>query len=206
MPYIYKITNLINGKVYIGKTLDTIEKRWKDHKSDSVRPRCEKRPLYSAMNKYGVENFIIEEVEKCSEKELSEREKYWIEFYHSFHDGYNATTGGDGKQYADYDLIYKLFQEGKTCKEIKQITNYDGKTIQRALELNGVDEQTRKERGRDSFRKRVAKIDLNTNEILEVYTSIREAEKANGQTRHIGDVCNGKRKSCKGFGWKILEE
>ena len=147
----------------------------------------------------------IEEVEECSEKELSEREKYWIEFYHSFHDGYNATTGGDGKQYADYDLIYKLFQEGKTCKEIKQITNYDGKTIQRALELNGVDEQTRKERGRDSFRKRVAKIDLNTNEILEVYTSIREAEKANGQTRHIGDVCNGRRKSCKGFGWKFLE-
>ena len=48
---IYKITNLINGKIYIGKTLDTIEKRWKDHKSDSVRPRCEKRPLYSAMNK-----------------------------------------------------------------------------------------------------------------------------------------------------------
>lgn len=206
MPYIYKITNLINGKIYIGKTLDTIEKRWKDHKSDSVRPRCEKRPLYSAMNKYGIENFIIEEVEECSEKELSEREKYWIEFYHSFHDGYNATTGGDGKQYADYDLIYKLFQEGKTCKEIKQITNYDGKTIQRALELNGVDEQTRKERERDSFRKKVAKIDLNTNEILEVYISIREAEKANGQTRHIGDVCNGKRKSCKGFGWKFLED
>ena len=87
MPYIYKITNLINGKIYIGKTLDTIEKRWKDHKKDSIRPRCEKRPLYSAMNKYGIENFAIEEVEECSEKELSEREKYWIEFYHSFHDG-----------------------------------------------------------------------------------------------------------------------
>lgn len=205
MPYIYKITNLINGKLYIGKTLDTIEKRWKDHKKDYTRPRCEKRPLYDAMNKYGVENFSIEKIEECSEKELSEREKYWIEFYHSFHDGYNATTGGDGKQYADYDLIYRLFQEGKTCKEIKQITSYDGKTIQRALELNGITEQMRKERGRETSRKRVAKIDLITNEILEVYASVGEAERVNGQTRHIGDVCNGKRKSCKGFGWKFLE-
>lgn len=205
MPYIYKITNLINGKLYIGKTLDTIEKRWKDHKKDYTRPRCEKRPLYDAMNKYGAENFLIEEVEECSEKELSEREKYWIEFYHSFHDGYNATTGGDGKQYADYGLIHKLFQEGRTCREIKQITGYDGKTIQRALDLNGITEQMRKERGREASRKRVAKIDLATNEILEIYASVGEAEKANGQTRHIGDVCNGKRKSCKGFGWKFLE-
>ena len=206
MPYIYKITNLINGKVYIGKTLDTIEKRWKDHKKDSIRPRCEKRPLYSAMNKYGVENFTIEEVEECSEKELSEREKYWIEFYHSFHDGYNATTGGDGKQYADYDLIYTLFQEGKTCKEIKQITNYDGLTIRRALEANGITKQIRKDRGRGCSRKKVAKIDLRTNEILEVYSSITEAEKINHPAYHIGDVCNGKRKSCGGFGWKFLED
>ena len=63
MPYIYKITNKINNKVYIGKTLGTIENRWKSHIRDSKRTHCEKRPLYSAFEKYGVENFIIEEVE-----------------------------------------------------------------------------------------------------------------------------------------------
>ena len=87
--------------------------------------------------------------------------------------------------------------------EVTEDQIYD--CIQRALELNGITEQMRKERGRETSRKRVAKIDLITNEILEVYASVGEAEKVNGQTRHIGDVCNGKRKSCKGFGWKFLE-
>ena len=52
MAYIYKITNLINGKVYIGKTSEkTIEERFKIHIKDSKKEHCEKRPLYDAMNK-----------------------------------------------------------------------------------------------------------------------------------------------------------
>ena len=46
MAYIYKITNQINGKVYIGKTLSSIEERWKEHCKDYKREYCEKRPLY----------------------------------------------------------------------------------------------------------------------------------------------------------------
>lgn len=49
MPYIYKITNKINDKIYVGKTLDTIENRWREHKNDYQKRRNEKRPLYSAM-------------------------------------------------------------------------------------------------------------------------------------------------------------
>ena len=61
MSFIYKITNQINGKSYIGKTnLPSIQERFKEHISDSKRARMEKRPLYSAMNKYGIENFKIE--------------------------------------------------------------------------------------------------------------------------------------------------
>ena len=60
MPYIYKITNTINNKVYIGKTVASIEERWKEHCHDYKRHRCEKRPLYAAMRKYGVEHFQIE--------------------------------------------------------------------------------------------------------------------------------------------------
>ena len=98
MPYIYKITNNLNGKIYIGKTNFTIEKRWKEHCQDYQKDCLNKRPLYSAMKKYGIENFFIEEVERLeTPQQAEEREKYWIEYYGSFKYGYNATKGGDGK-------------------------------------------------------------------------------------------------------------
>lgn len=76
MSYIYVITNNINKKQYIGKTNLTIEKRFKEHIYDSKKERCEKRPLYSAMNKYGIEHFSIEQLEECNESIVNEREQY----------------------------------------------------------------------------------------------------------------------------------
>ena len=79
MGYIYCITNLINSKRYIGKTTNNIDERFKEHCRDSKKERCNKRPLYDAMNKYGVENFKIEELEYVEDdNKLSEREIYWI--------------------------------------------------------------------------------------------------------------------------------
>ena len=54
------------------------------------------------MRKHGTENFEIELIEEISIDKLSEREMYWIEKYNSYHNGYNATKGGDGKQLYDY--------------------------------------------------------------------------------------------------------
>ena len=87
MAYIYKIINKKNNKIYIGKTEFSIEKRWKEHLRDSKKNLD--RPLYRAMNKYGIENFDIEQVEKTDSP--VEREQYWIEYYGSFKYGYNAT-------------------------------------------------------------------------------------------------------------------
>ena len=82
MPYIYKISNDINDKLYIGKTLYTIERRWSQHKNNArTRKDLEHLPLYSAMNKYGIEHFSIEAIEEVKdEKKLSEREQYWIKY------------------------------------------------------------------------------------------------------------------------------
>lgn len=77
----YCITNLINGKQYVGKTTSTIEERFREHCRDSRKERCNKRPLYDAMNKYGIENFKIEELEQVDDSTLlSDREKYWIKY------------------------------------------------------------------------------------------------------------------------------
>ena len=73
---IYKISNDINNKIYIGKTLETIEKRFAQHLKDAKKRKTEKRLLYNAINKYGANHFKIEKIEECSIEQLSEREQY----------------------------------------------------------------------------------------------------------------------------------
>lgn len=63
------------------------------------------------MRKYGAENFTIEEIEKTDNPE--DRERYWIEYFSSFKNGYNATIGGDGRPYIDYDLVVATYKELK---------------------------------------------------------------------------------------------
>lgn len=75
MSYIYCITNHVNGKKYIGKTTSSVSKRWKEHCRDYKKERCKDRPLYRAMNKYGIDSFSIEMLEECSSKESSGREQ-----------------------------------------------------------------------------------------------------------------------------------
>lgn len=203
MAYIYKITNDINGKIYIGKTYNSIEKRFKEHCKDRLKRKCEQRPLYSAMNKYGIEHFYIELLEETDNPE--EREKYWIEYYGSFKNGYNATTGGDGKPYVDKNIIISLWEDGKIIKEIHNITGYDVKTIRKYLLLNNISEQEIISKGYAFQGKAVAKIDKNTNEILEVFSTSGEAGRSIGKTgQHIREVCKGKRKTAYGYKWKYI--
>lgn len=209
MAYIYKITNDINNKVYIGKTTTTIEDRWKQHQSDMNKRRCEKRPLYSAMRKYGYRHFNIEEIEECSIKDLNDREIYWIDYYDSYHNGYNATRGGDGTIYVDAEPILKLWDEGKNIKEIHDITGHDHTTISKYLADNGVTAEERQIRGRDYLRKPVVMLDKDTGEILKIFDMIGSTEKflkKPGSKRHIYEVCTGQRKTAYGYKWKYLSD
>lgn len=83
---IYKITNKINDKVYIGQSID-IYKRWRRHKvlgtSNNVSSPERKYPLYMAMRKYGIENFLFEILLICSPEELNEKEESYIRAYES---------------------------------------------------------------------------------------------------------------------------
>jgi group I intron endonuclease len=103
---IYRITNNINGKVYIGQSMN-IKNRWRQHKYGAFEMNGHCRYLYSAMHKYGINNFSITVIEKLNrntnlfiEDDLNKFEEYFIEKYHSFVDdplcnGYNLTKGGD---------------------------------------------------------------------------------------------------------------
>ena len=99
MALIYKITNLINNKIYIGKTKRDLHTRWLEHCRDAKNYQENNNPLHAAIKKYGKENFSCEIVEdNIPETELNEKEKYFIKYYNSkSHDlGYNVTNGGDG--------------------------------------------------------------------------------------------------------------
>ena len=109
MSYIYKIINDINNKVYVGKTEFSIEKRFKEHCRDAFRDRNEKRPLYAAMRKYGVEHFKIELIEETENPE--EKEIYWSGYFDGYTQGYNATKGGDGKRLYDHEAIIARLKE-----------------------------------------------------------------------------------------------
>lgn len=105
--WIYKITNQINGKVYIGQTND-LERRQKEHWSTYDRDQ----PLYQAFNKYGRENFKMEPIEETEEYDA--REIYWIDYYNSYgKGGYNATRGGQTSGDAErvYDILSKHYEE-----------------------------------------------------------------------------------------------
>jgi len=98
MGVIYKATNLINGKVYIGQTINFMHRVYQ-HRSDSnnIEKRKGNSYFHNAMNQYGVDNFKFEIIEEIDNSLLNEREQYWIKFYNSYTpNGYNLTLGGDG--------------------------------------------------------------------------------------------------------------
>ena len=144
MSYIYKIVNSINNKMYIGKTSFPIEKRFQEHISASKKERCEKRPLYYAMNKYGIENFFIEEIEEVENDDIAcQREQYWIKklrTYIGYEDcvGYNATLGGDSRRLYDYEEISKKYIELQSVKETCKFFNCDKLVVNLACEENNV--------------------------------------------------------------------
>lgn len=206
MSYIYKITNNINGKVYIGKTNNTIKERFNEHIIDSKKSSKEKRPLYRAMNKYGIENFIVEKVEECDYSIVNEREKFWIEYYGSFKDGYNATLGGDGKSYLDYELIYNTYNKTKSLVKTAKICNCNEDSVRMIIKLKGISSLQIQENNRANRSKNVAMIDKITGEVIRVFTGTWEAGRFLGKgQQHIQEVCQGKRKSAYGYFWEYLD-
>lgn len=131
MNYIYKFTNKINGHCYIGQT-NNLQKRYNGHKSESFNSKVNGYwlPLHCAIRKYGIENFSYEVIEEIADGEsqqfINEREKYFIQYYHSLIDenGYNVTIGGEGcpkppLSYEEKLERSKLFT-GKEIQDIQQ--------------------------------------------------------------------------------------
>jgi group I intron endonuclease len=124
--YIYLITNLINGKVYVGKSVNTDE-RWRDHKKVALGGK-EKYPddffyVHAAMAKYGIDNFKFEIIEEfATEDEAYFFETWWIQFLESFRrtHGYNLNQGGVGGIVPSEETRQKLIAAQNKPERIKQ--------------------------------------------------------------------------------------
>lgn len=123
MMYIYKISNDINNKLYIGKTEQDVQKRFSRHIQDALSNRLDTH-FARAIREYGPEHFTIEAIDTAnSSEELNQKESYWINFYDSFHNGYNSTLGGEGGN----TYLKKTEEEMNDIKEKIRQTKLGGK-------------------------------------------------------------------------------
>lgn len=101
MYTIYKHTNTITNKSYIGLTKHTIKKRFNQHKKDAFRYRNGKLPsfaFYNAIRKHGTTCWTSEVLEEnLSYENANIREQYYIKYFNTYAKGYNSTIGGDHK-------------------------------------------------------------------------------------------------------------
>lgn len=210
MSYIYKITNNINDKIYIGKTEFSIEKRFKEHCKDAFKREEEKRPLYAAMRKYGVKNFEISLIEETDNP--NEREVFWIEYFGTFKCGYNATLGGDGTRYIDYDIVVATYNELQNTQQVANKLNISADSVRNILKLKKIDILSANQVNQKKLGKVINQYNLN-DEFIQCFPSAKAAAESlnkvtstsKGATSHITDVCRGKRKTAYGFKWKFSE-
>ena len=114
---IYLISNDVNNKLYVGQTIQTLNKRFNGHCCYSKSDRSVNMYIKRAIHKYGKDKFHITLIEECPINLLNDREKYWIAFYDSYNNGYNLTKGG---QDSNYSNLHRL----EDTVDIKKFTEY----------------------------------------------------------------------------------
>lgn len=200
MGTIYKITNIINGKCYIGKTIQDVESRWRVHKSNINKFDY---PLYRAMRKYGIDNFVFEIIEdNITESLLSEREQYYINLYNSFgEDGYNATIGGEGNPIYNQQEIIAKYKEIGNIQGVMDHFHCSRRPILEAIKKYHID---------TGHTKAVYQLDKNTCDIINVFPSQSEAARIlfrdENRAKNISAACRGKINSAYGYKWMLVSD
>ena len=140
--FIYKITNTLNGKVYVGQTIQNIKERFYQHCALKYSKDALKMAIHKAILKYGKQNFSIEVIEEVESENLNEREIYWIKYFNSYKNGYNETLGGQGgnKPFKDINegTVIQYYKEGKSLRNIGKLLNVDKQTIKNLLLRNNI--------------------------------------------------------------------
>ena len=162
------------------------------------------------MRKYGIEHFHIELIEETDNP--NERERFWIEEKGSFKNGYNATVGGDGRPFLDYDVLIAAYLELKNVNKTAKKFNCCPYHLRKILKSRNIEIIDSKSVIKENMGKCVNQYTLK-GEYVNTFATAREAARAlspeikknnlGGAASHITDVCKGKRKTAYGFIWKF---
>ena len=203
--FIYKITNLINNKIYIGQTLRTLEKRISEYKKSLLNKVFFNKYLYNSFNKYGFDNFKFEVIDTASSiDELNQKEIKYISEFNSTNKniGYNLELGGRNSLPSP-ETLEKM---SKSHTGIKQTDNW----IKKRIHEKGSDNAKKYGRKKtDEDKKRLSEISpkywLGKERDEETRRKISETKKRNGvsqktldaqaKTVYVINVENGEYKS-----------
>ena len=169
---IYKITNKINGKSYIGQTVQRLSDRYYRHKRNAFKDNYN-TPLYNAMRKYGINNFTVEEIGGANNiTELNYQEFLLIYKNDTMvPNGYNLKEGG-----------YNTRLDGCTKKKISN-------TLKKVIKKEHMEKMRQK--SLDSIKRPVVVEDTKTGKLLK-FSSIKDTSIL-GSHKHINDILTGRR-------------
>lgn len=209
MGYIYKITNKLNNKVYIGKTVNTVDYRWHQHVREANNNQNSNIILHKAILKYGYTNFLVETLEECENDFLDNRESYYIKLYDTYYKngkGYNMTLGGDGGTIYDDKQILQLWNSGLTIKQIAENLKANPTTIGIHLH-NYISHEEIKQRQNSLNKKTVEQYSLD-GIFINTWDSATDAARELGLSSgsHISGCCRHKEFSAAGYLWKYAKD
>lgn len=206
MGFIYLIENDLNDKKYVGLTTRSVERRWKEHL------RQTNQLIDEIIAELGEEHFRIKVIEDCPDEIIDDREKYWINYYDSFNNGYNMTCGGRAETMVlNTDKMQKtieLWNQGYGQKAITQELSLNVETVHNYLLKNGITSEMIKERHKElvgkSKSKQVFQYDLQ-GKLINIWNSIIDIERKGVASRSsVGRCLNGKQKSACGYIWSYV--
>lgn len=211
---IYKFENRYTHQIYIGQSV-RIERRYEQHREEAELMRSQSK-FYEALHGH-FEDFDFEILEECLPEELNERERYWVAYYDSFHNGLNSNEGGLGGVY-DRTEIFELWDQGFSVGEIAKelgcvsetvrcwLQGYKNYSIVESNRRGGLKARATAIKNGNNITANIYQFSLD-GKLIAHFSSKKEAARQTGVDENsIRKAITGERASAGGYRWSDIPQ